>query len=155
PLNSVIILANLLADNSEKNLTRQQTEYAATILSSGRDLLALINQILDLSRIEAGKIEIQKQPVPVGGISAVAPQHVGPIAEQRKLSFETSVAPDAPPSIATDPQRLQQILRNLLSNAFKFTEVGSVELRVYVEHDTRRLQGQPLRGAPSALAFAI
>jgi HAMP domain-containing protein/signal transduction histidine kinase/ActR/RegA family two-component response regulator len=155
PLNSVIILANLLAENAEKNLTSQQIEYARTVLSSGRDLLALINQILDLSKIEAGKMEIEKRRVPLGEIRAYAEQHYRPIAGQKGLRFTTSIAGDAPPTITTDPQRLQQILKNLLSNAFKFTDAGAVELRVSIETDVRRLQSQTLRRGAAALAFAI
>ncbi|MFT3764201.1 MAG: HAMP domain-containing protein [Minicystis sp.] len=155
PLNSVIILANLLVENQEHNLTPQQIEYARTVLSSGRDLLALINQILDLSKIEAGKMEIEKRRVPLGEIRTYAEQHFRPIANQKGLRFTTSIAPEAPSTINTDPQRLQQILKNLLSNAFKFTEAGSVEMRIYVESDTKKLQGSSLRRARAALAFAI
>jgi CheY-like chemotaxis protein/two-component sensor histidine kinase len=125
------------------------------VLSSGRDLLALINQILDLSKIEAGKMEIEKRRVPLGEIRTYAEQHFRPIANQKGLRFATSIAPEAPSTITTDAQRLQQILKNLLSNAFKFTETGSVEMRIYVENDTHRLQGGPLRRHRSALAFAI
>ena len=155
PLNSVIILANLLADNPEKNLAPQQVEWAKTILSSGRDLLALISQILDLSKIEAGKMEIERNRVPLGEVRAYADQHFRPIAEQKGIVFKTSIAPGTPPTITTDAQRFQQILKNLLSNAFKFTETGSVELRVAVDTKPQRFQSQALRRASSALAFAI
>jgi len=155
PLNSVIILANLLADNVDGNLTQGQVEWAKTILSSGRDLLALISQILDLSKIEAGKMEIEKHRVPLGEARDYAAQHFRPIADQKGIEFSTVIEPDAPPTITTDPQRFQQILKNLLSNAFKFTETGSVKLHVYVEPRTARFQSQTLRKAPSALAFAI
>src|SRR5690606_9637418 len=155
PLNSVIILADLLSSNAEHNLSEEQVEYAATILSSGRDLLALINQILDLSKIEAGKMEVEKRRVPLGEVTAYAEQHFRPIAAQKELAFEISIAPEAPPNIDTDQQRLQQILKNLLSNAFKFTERGTVELRVFLERDTRRFRGPALRDAPAAIAFAI
>jgi signal transduction histidine kinase/HAMP domain-containing protein/ActR/RegA family two-component response regulator len=155
PLNSVIILANLLFENQEANLTNEQRDYAKTILSSGRDLLALINQILDLSKIEAGKMEIDRRRVPLGEVLAYAEQHFLPIAEQKRLRFASTIATDAPPTITTDAQRLQQILKNLLSNAVKFTETGSVDMRLFVEHDTRKLQSQTLRRAPAALAFSI
>ncbi|APR77314.1 Putative SigmaB asociated two-component system sensor protein [Minicystis rosea] len=155
PLNSVIILANLLVENPENTLTAQQIEYARTVLSSGRDLLALINQILDLSKIEAGKMEIERLRVPLGEIRTYAEQHFRPIANQKGLRFATAIAPETPSTIWTDPQRLQQILKNLLSNAFKFTEAGSVEMRIYVETDMHRFQGGALRRASSALAFAI
>jgi HAMP domain-containing protein/signal transduction histidine kinase/CheY-like chemotaxis protein len=155
PLNSVIILSNLLVENHEQNLSHEQLEYAKTILSSGRDLLGLINQILDLSKIEAGKIEIAKKHVPLGELVAYAEQHFRPIALQKNLKFTVTVAPDAPLTFATDEQRLEQILSNLLSNAFKFTESGSVELRIGPGPDTRTFQSQALRRAPAALAFAI
>jgi signal transduction histidine kinase/HAMP domain-containing protein len=155
PLNSIIILSSLLAENEEKNLTPEQLEYASTVLSSGRDLLGLINQILDLSKIEAGKMEIESKRVPLGEITAYAEQHFGPIALQKNLRFAVSIAPDASPTITTDAQRLQQILKKLLSNAFKFTESGSVEMRIALEADVRRLQSNALRRAPATLAFAI
>ncbi len=155
PLNSVMILASLLAENTEQNLTGQQIEYAQTILSSGRDLLALINQILDLSKIEAGRMETERQRVPLGEIRAYVEQHFLPIAGQKNLALRCSITAEAPPTITTDPQRLQQILKNLLSNAFKFTDTGSVELRIFVERDAGRLSSQALRRAPAALAFAI
>jgi CheY-like chemotaxis protein/two-component sensor histidine kinase len=130
-------------------------DYARTILSSGRDLLSLINQILDLSKIESGKMETERRRVPLGEVRAYAEQHFGPIAKQKNLTFTTAINPDAPPTISTDAQRFQQILKNLLSNAFKFTETGSIDLRISVEPDTHKFQSQTLRRAPAALAFAV
>jgi HAMP domain-containing protein/signal transduction histidine kinase/ActR/RegA family two-component response regulator len=155
PLNSVIILSNLLADNQEKNLTHDQLEYSRTILSSGRDLLGLINQILDLSKIEAGRMEIERKRVPIGELAAYAEQHFRPLADQKGLGFTIAIAPEAPASITTDPQRIQQILKNLLSNAFKFTETGSVELRVGLEVDTERFSSQTLRRAPRVVSISV
>ncbi len=155
PLNSVMILASLLAENADRNLTKDQVEYARTIHSSGKDLLALINQILDLSKIEAGKMEIQRRRVPLGEIKAYIEQHFLPIARQKHLRFEVSISPDAPPALTTDPQRSQQILKNLLSNAFKFTESGAVEVRMSLESDTQRFQSQALQRAGAVLAFSI
>src|SRR6185295_6941227 len=155
PLNSVIILANLLADNPDRNLTAQQVEYARTVLSSGRDLLSLINQILDLSKIEAGKMEIERRRVPLGEVRAYAEQHFQPIAIQKGLKLTSSIAPEVPPTITTDPQRFQQVLKNLLSNAFKFTETGSVDLSMSVDTNTQRFRSTSLRRAPAALAFAV
>ena len=155
PLNSIMILSGLLAENSDNNLTAQQVEWAQTVQSSGRDLLALINQILDLSKIEAGRMEIERRRVPLGEIRAYAVKPFVPIAQQKNLKFEVFIAPEAPPTVTTDTQRLQQILKNLLSNAFKFTETGSVEMRIGVDRDTRRFQSQTLRRAPAAVAFAI
>jgi signal transduction histidine kinase/ActR/RegA family two-component response regulator len=155
PLNSIMILASLLADNQDGNLTLEQVEYARTIHSSGKDLLALINQILDLSKIEAGKMEIQRRRLPLGEVKSYIEQHFRPIARQKNLRFEISISPDAPATVTTDPQRSQQILKNLLSNAFKFTESGSVEVRMTLEPDTHRFQSQTLRRGGPALAFSI
>ena len=155
PLNSIIILANLLVDNVDNNLTPQQVEYAATVLSSGRDLLALIDQILDLSKIEAGRMEIERKRVPIAGVASAAEAHFRPIAEQKRLRFTVSIGPEVPQTVLTDEQRLHQILNNLLSNAFKFTESGSVELKISLETQVTRFESQSLRRAPAALAFAI
>jgi CheY-like chemotaxis protein len=130
PLNSALILAKLLADNSQGNLTPEQVKYASTIYSSGNDLLLLINDILDLSRVEAGRIELHLEPVEPSRIVEALEQSFGPVATQKSLRFETRVDPDAAASITTDALRVQQILRNLLSNAFKFTDSGEVVLRV-------------------------
>jgi CheY-like chemotaxis protein len=130
PLNSALILAKLLADNKNGNLTPEQVKYAATIYSSGNDLLVLINDILDLSRIEAGRMELQVETVDLPRTIESLRRTFQPVAAERHLSFEAGLAPGAPASIASDGLRLQQILRNLLSNAFKFTQTGSVSLRV-------------------------
>jgi signal transduction histidine kinase/HAMP domain-containing protein/ActR/RegA family two-component response regulator len=155
PLNSIMVLSNLLAENPEKNLSPDQIEYANTIFSSGRDLLVLIDQILDLSKIEAGRMEVEHQPVPLGEIRTYLEQHYRPIARQKKLQFNVEVAPDVPTLVTTDAQRLQQILKNLLSNAFKFTETGGVTLEISLERDTRRFQSQALVHSTGALAFAV
>ncbi|NIJ20309.1 CheY-like chemotaxis protein/signal transduction histidine kinase/CHASE3 domain sensor protein [Sphingomonas naasensis] len=130
PLNSLLILSKLLGDNPEGNLSDEQVRYAHTIQSSGNDLLNLINDILDLSKIEAGHIEIRPEGVALQRLVADLRQTFDPVASDRKLDFTIAVAGDAPATIVTDRQRLEQILKNLLSNAFKFTEAGKVELRV-------------------------
>jgi CheY-like chemotaxis protein/two-component sensor histidine kinase len=130
PLNSTLILAKLLADNKEGNLTPEQVKFANTISSAGNDLLALINDILDLSKIEAGKIEIVAEATPIAQLVSSLAETFGPEARQRGLALTTEIAADAPARIDTDAQRLAQILKNLLSNALKFTEKGSVALRV-------------------------
>jgi signal transduction histidine kinase/HAMP domain-containing protein/ActR/RegA family two-component response regulator len=155
PLNSVIILADLLARNAGERLTPQQVEYAKTILTSGRDLMGLISQILDLSKIEAGRMDLERRVVPLDEVLFFAEQYFRPVANQRGLKFETMIDAGAPRTITTDPQRLQQILTNLLSNAFKFTETGSVALRVSAHYDPERLDTQTLRRASGAIAFAI
>jgi CheY-like chemotaxis protein/two-component sensor histidine kinase len=130
PLNSLLILSKLLADNRDGNLTEEQVKFARTISSAGNDLLALINDVLDLSKIEAGRVEVAAEPVALAAAIDALARSFQPVAEQRKLSFTARLAAGAPASIETDPQRLAQILKNLLSNAFKFTERGEVSLVV-------------------------
>ena len=128
PLNSSLILAKLLGDNPEGNLTEEQVKFAQTIQSSGNDLLALINDILDLSKIEAGQMEIRAESLSLARLMKDMQRTFDPVAAQKGLSFKTKIAKDLPDNIETDRQRLEQVLKNLLSNAFKFTEAGSVEL---------------------------
>jgi len=131
PLNSTLILAKLLADNKDGNLTDQQVKFAQTITTAGNDLLSLINDVLDLSRIEAGKVDLAPEAVSLARTTESLVKIFQPTAEQRRLRFSTTLEPGVPELIETDPQRLGQILRNLLSNAFKFTERGEVSLRVF------------------------
>nr|WP_246365764.1 response regulator [Gellertiella hungarica] len=128
PLNSLLILSQLLADNKAGNLTEEQVKFARTITSSGNDLLVLINDILDISKIEAGQVELQIQPVRVTDIAAKLEGTFRPLAEQKGLSFRITAAPDLPEEIASDPQRLEQVIKNFLSNAIKFTAHGEVTL---------------------------
>lgn len=128
PLNSLLILSKLLGDNGEGNLTPDQVKFARTIESSGNDLLTLINDILDLSKIEAGHIQIQPETVPLQRLAGDIRQLFQPVAQSRGLAFEIDIAPDCPRAIETDRVRIEQILKNLLSNAFKFTEQGKVSL---------------------------
>jgi CheY-like chemotaxis protein len=131
PLNSTLILAKLLADNKEGNLTENQVRYAQTISSAGKDLLALINDVLDLSRIEAGKVEVTAENVSLAAVIEPLAKMFEPAAADKKLRFATLIEPGAPAALETDPQRLGQILKNLLSNALKFTQQGEVVLRVF------------------------
>jgi len=131
PLNSTLILAKLLADNKDGNLTPAQVKFARTISSAGNDLLALINDVLDLSRIEAGKVELAPEQISVAAAVESLVKTFQPTAEQNHLRFSWVVEPGVPEQIETDPQRLGQILKNLLSNAFKFTEKGEVAMRVF------------------------
>jgi signal transduction histidine kinase/CheY-like chemotaxis protein/CHASE3 domain sensor protein len=130
PLNSLLILAKLLADNDNGRLSDEQVRYAQTIRSSGNDLLTLINDILDLSKIEAGHMEIKPEPVAIAGLTRDLSNLFRPVAEKKNLEFRIEVDSECPNHVETDGQRLEQILRNLLSNAFKFTEQGKVRLRV-------------------------
>ena len=130
PLNSLLILSKLLGDNPAGNLTDEQVKFAHTIQSSGNDLLNLINDVLDLSKIEAGHLQIRPETVSLSRLTAELGQLFQPIATERKLQLVIAVAPGCPDAITTDRQRLEQILKNLLSNAFKFTEAGTVNLSV-------------------------
>jgi len=135
PLNSSLILAKLLADNSDENLTDEQVKFAKTIQSSGNDLLNLINDILDLSKIEAGHVEIRPETVSLERLAKDIQQVFQPVAEEKKLAFEIEIAPACPETIDTDVQRLEQVLKNLLSNAFKFTETGKIALAIRTSGD--------------------
>jgi CheY-like chemotaxis protein len=151
----MMILAQMLAANDERNLSGQQREWAETIHSGGRDLLALINEILDLSKVEAGRIDTHFESYSLQELSAFAERTFRPVALQRRLEFSIEVGPGAPPVVTTDRQLLEQVLKNLLANAFKFTEHGRVTLRV-----ERAAVGVPyrrdsLRHAPDVIAFAV
>jgi CheY-like chemotaxis protein/signal transduction histidine kinase len=130
PLNSMLILSHLLAENEGKQLSNKQVEYARTIHSAGQDLLSLINQVLDLAKIEAGRQEIHVEPVPVVSVVKHVRRVFEPLAREKGLQLKIEVAQEVPQSIATDRQRLERILTNLLGNAIKFTENGHVALRV-------------------------
>ncbi|MGW0811547.1 response regulator, partial [Nonomuraea sp. NPDC002799] len=132
PLNSLLILAQLLAQNHTRNLTTKQVEYAGIIHSAGSDLLQLINDILDLSKVEAGKMDINPEPVPLRQLLEYVEATFRPMTTQKSLDFRIVSAPGIPLDVLTDDSRLRQVLRNLLSNAVKFTEAGSVELRIEV-----------------------
>ena len=135
PLNSLLILAQQLYENAEGNLNEKQTRYAKTIHSCGDDLLQLINDILDLSKIESGFISANISTIRFSEISSFVETTFKPISEARNLKFRIDLDPNLPEAIDTDSQRLNQILKNLLSNSFKFTEKGEVVLSIY---DTRK-----------------
>jgi CheY-like chemotaxis protein len=130
-------------------------EYARTIYASGADLLSLINEVLDLSKVEAGKMVIETRALLVGDILAEVRRRFEPLAAQKGLRFVAEVAPDAPEAVLTDPQRLQQILRNLLSNAFKFTDRGSVALRVRNGASNGTPSSDDFRSAARVVAFDV
>jgi signal transduction histidine kinase/HAMP domain-containing protein/CheY-like chemotaxis protein len=130
PLNSLLILAQLLAQNPTRNLTPKQVEYAGIIHSAGSDLLQLINDILDLSKVEAGKMDINPERVPLRGLLDYVEATFRPMTTQKGLDFAITTAPGVPADLLTDDSRLRQVLRNLLSNAVKFTEHGDVELLI-------------------------
>ncbi|ABC83886.1 HAMP domain-containing protein [Anaeromyxobacter dehalogenans] len=142
PLNSLLILSKMLAENRDGNLTVEQVKFASTVYTSGHELLGLINEILDLSKIEAGKMPIEPRDTRLESVRDDLEQTFRHVAEHKGLGFQVRMAPDLPDRIHTDPTRLQQILKNLISNAFKFTERGEVVLEV-----------SPAAGG--ALAFAV
>jgi len=130
PLNSILILGQQLTDNPEGNLTSKQVEFARTIHSAGSDLLNLISDILDLSKIESGTVTVEAEEIYFSNIVATVARPFRHEAEARQLLFETAVDPNLGASFSTDAKRLQQVLKNLLSNAFKFTSQGGVKLSV-------------------------
>ncbi|MGQ0712535.1 MAG: HAMP domain-containing protein [Gemmatimonadaceae bacterium] len=155
PLNSLLILAKLLGDNKDGNLNEKQVEYAQTIYTSGTDLLNLINDVLDLSKVEAGKLDVHAIDVPIAEIAEFVDRNFRPIADEKGLTFTIDAMPDVPPAIVTDGHRLQQILKNLLSNAFKFTQEGSVTLTIRRAEKGRRFATRTLDAAPDVIAFAV
>ena len=155
PLNSLLILAKLLGDNPDGNLTERQIEFARTIHTAGSDLLDLINDILDLSKVEAGKMDIAVAEIQIAEELSALERTFAPMAEEKELAFELDFAPNAVPRIHTDPQRLQQILKNLLSNAVKFTEEGSVTLQVGQAEQGILFAGDILAHAERVVAFSV
>jgi len=130
PLNSLLILARLLAQNPGRNLTAKQVEYANVIHSAGSDLLQLINDILDLSKVEAGRLDVHPERFLLSALVEDLQATFGPLTAEKGLDFAIAIEPSAPAELVTDRQRLRQVLGNLLSNAVKFTENGQVELGV-------------------------
>jgi HAMP domain-containing protein/signal transduction histidine kinase/AmiR/NasT family two-component response regulator len=155
PLNSLLILSKTLAENKDKNLTTEQVKFANTVYSAGNDLLALINEILDLSKVEAGKMPIDPKDTKVTELQDYLDQNFRPVAEHKGLKFEIDIAPNVPKSMFTDHSRLHQILKNLLSNAFKFTEQGKVTFRMNAEDKGRRFGLDTLDQARKVISFSV
>lgn len=130
PLNSILLLSRLMVENDDENLNEDQIESAKVIQSSGSSLLSLIDEILDLSKIEAGKMELEFEPVNIAEISNDINGMFQPLAKEKGISFHTEISDEIPSSIETDKLRLDQILRNLLANAFKFTTKGEIRLTI-------------------------
>ncbi|QYR21332.1 histidine kinase [Paenibacillus sp. sptzw28] len=143
PLNSIILLSQLILDNEEGRFEGEELRYADLIHIAGNDLLQLINDILDLSKVEAGKMDIAFEPVSLHDLVQMLYQQFLPVADQKKLVFETEITPSAPDTLQTDALRVNQILRNLLVNAFKFTEKGSVKLIVRLEGGSPTVEPGP------------
>src|SRR5262249_52393189 len=132
PLNSLLILSDQLSKNPEGNLLPKQKEFAKTIHSAGNDLLMLINDILDLSKIESGTVAVDVSELRMDDLHSYGERTVRHVAKQKSVDFDIRLTTDLPKSMFTDAKRLQQIVKNLLSNAFKFTHQGQVTLTVEV-----------------------
>lgn len=153
PLNSILILSQLLAGNKKQNLTQKQIESADAIHSSGEDLLTLINEILDLSKVEAGKIELMPENVKIAHIEDDLNRLFTNLAQEKDIDFNITTAPGMVDTIYTDPLRLQQILRNLLTNAFKFTKQGQVSLTI--SRPSKALLSGKALAPETAIALAV
>jgi CheY-like chemotaxis protein/signal transduction histidine kinase/HAMP domain-containing protein len=155
PLNSLLILSKLLYDNAEDTLTAKQIEFARNIHSAGSDLLTLINDILDLSKIESGTMTVDVGDVVFADVEREVEQNFRHVAENRGLEFEVVREGNLPSRIETDEKRLHQVLKNLLSNAFKFTERGGVTLTMGVATSGWSRDNAPLVGATTVVAFSV
>ena len=155
PLNSLLVLAKLLTENADGNLTAQQVEFARTIHGAGSALLQLINDILDLSKVEAGRMDIHPQQISLPKLVDYFEATFAPLAQDKGLSFTVEIDPSIPQELHTDEQRLQQVLRNLLSNAIKFTPKGEVRLRVIHARRAVAFVDDTLRGTDGILAFEV
>jgi HAMP domain-containing protein/CheY-like chemotaxis protein len=155
PLNSILVLGQQLSDNPDKNLTPKQVEFARTIHGAGTDLLNLISDILDLSKIESGTVSVQADEVLFANLLDMVGRPFRHEAENRRLNFEVRTDSHLPRSLVTDSKRLQQVLKNLLSNAFKFTEQGGVQLSVSVAQSGWSEDHPVLGNAASVVAFQV
>ncbi len=155
PLNSLLILAKLLADNAGNNLMPKQIDYAQTIYAAGTDLLSLINDILDLAKIESGTVTLDIAPERFSGLQDYVERTFRQVAQDKGLGFTVNAAPGLPAVIHTDEKRLQQILKNLLSNAFKFTEKGKVSLRISLANGGWTAGHPQLDAAEKVVAFSV
>ena len=155
PLNSLLILSQILSENAEGNLTAKQVGFAQTIHGSGSDLLDLINDILDLSKIESGTMAVDISAVPFGEVRKFVESTFRQMADLKGLHFEVEIDPALPPALQTDTKRLQQVLKNLLSNAFKFTERGSVSLNATLATGGWNPEQELLNAANAVVAFSV
>jgi signal transduction histidine kinase/ActR/RegA family two-component response regulator len=155
PLNSLLILARLLSDNAAGNLTQKQVEFARTIHSSGAELLALINDILDLAKIESGTVTLNIAAEPFEDVADYAERNFRQMAADKGLEFVVAVSKELPASLETDGKRLQQVMANLLSNAFKFTTKGAVSLHIEPARSGWSLGHPVLDRAENVVAFSV
>ena len=154
PLNSILLLSKLLSDNRDNNLSEKQVEFADNINSSGSDLLGLINEILDLSKVESGKMDIHIDQVDLNDFAGNMERNFGPVAKEKGLGLDINLSDDLPDHIRTDRQRIEQIAKNLLSNAFKFTSKGGVTLRISRSDDNVDLSSSGL-DTKSSISFSV
>ncbi len=154
PLNSLLILSNLLRDNKDGNLTAKQVEFAAMINKSGVELLELINGVLDLSKVEAGKMDVNVEEMSLSGLASYIKQAFTHVADSKHLTLDVILEPNAPAAIHSDRQRIEQIVKNFLSNSFKFTERGGVTVRMFCPPETTRLSQSGLK-PQEAVAISI
>jgi HAMP domain-containing protein/CheY-like chemotaxis protein len=156
PLNSLLILSRQLEDNRDQNLSPKQVQFASTIRQSGADLLALINEILDLAKIESGTMAVDLSPVAFQDVREFVERSFRHVAEEKHLSLRIEIDPGLPPTIRTDDMRMRQVLRNLLSNALKFTEKGSVTVRIFrVRNPEWSVDNQILNAAGAVVGFSV
>ncbi|HET7720784.1 MAG TPA: ATP-binding protein, partial [Acidimicrobiales bacterium] len=155
PLNSLLILAEQLESNPDGNMTATQVEYATVIRTSGKDLMGLLNGILDLAKVESGTVTVDIADVSLDRLCAAVHREFEHVALTKGVAFSVDLAPDAPATIATDSQRLRQVLTNLLANAFKFTHHGRVQVEIGAPPRRWQPVSQPLAGAPSVVAFRV
>ncbi|HEX3274160.1 MAG TPA: HAMP domain-containing protein [Gemmatimonadales bacterium] len=155
PLNSLLILSQILTENADGNLTAKQVGFAQTIHSSGSDLLDLINDILDLSKIESGTMAVDISAVSFTEVRRFVESTFRQMADLKGLQFEVEVDPALPPALQTDTKRLQQVLKNLLSNAFKFTERGTVSLKARLATEGWNPEQEMLNAANAVVAFSV
>src|SRR5690606_20750293 len=155
PLNSLLILSDQLSQNPDGNLTPKQTDYAKTIHSSGNDLLMLINDILDLSKIESGTVVLDVGDLRFSDLHNYIERTFRHVAENRGVDFVVELDPYLPRSITTDSKRLQQIIKNLLSNAFKFTHHGQVCLRIGIAVEGWHSDNDALNSSESVIAISV
>jgi signal transduction histidine kinase/HAMP domain-containing protein len=155
PLNSLLILAEQLADNPDHNMTDTQVEYASVIRNSGNDLLTLLNSILDLAKVESGTVTLERVDANVVELCHDLEREFEPVGAAKGLGFSIELEPEVPKRIVTDPQRLRQVMKNLLTNAFKFTETGAVKVRVGLAADGWSRGSEVLNAAESVLAIAV
>jgi hypothetical protein len=155
PLNSMLILSKMLADNVENNLSGKQVEFATTIHGAGIDLLELVNDILDLTKIESGAMSVEVEPLLFTDLHHTIERTFHQVAQSKELAFNIELDSSLPPTIYTDEKRLYQILKNLLSNAFKFTDQGQVSLQVEVVTEGWSFDHETLNRAETVVAFVV